>query len=43
VNYAAGRGESASGIRMADINAVSRGALARVHKIIDCLVTLDAR
>jgi 5'-methylthioadenosine phosphorylase len=43
VNYAAGRGDSASGIRMADINAVSREALSRVHKIIDYLVTLDAR
>ena len=43
VNYAAGRGDSASGIKMADINAVSREALARVHKIIDYLVTLDVR
>jgi 5'-methylthioadenosine phosphorylase len=43
VNYAAGKGDSASGIRMADINAVSREALARVHKIIDWLVTLDVR
>jgi 5'-deoxy-5'-methylthioadenosine phosphorylase len=43
VNYAAGRGDSATGIKMADINAVSREALARVHKIIDYLVTLDAR
>ena len=42
-NYAAGRGDSATAIRMADINAVSREALARVHKIIDYLVTLDAR
>jgi purine nucleoside phosphorylase len=43
VNYAAGRADSAQGIRLADINAVSRSALARVHKIIDHLVTLDGR
>jgi 5'-methylthioinosine phosphorylase len=43
VNYAAGRGDSVKGIRMADINAVSRQALVRVHKIVDYLVTLDAR
>ena len=42
VNYAAGRADSAEGIKLADINAVSRVALARVHKILDCLVTLDA-
>ena len=41
VNYAAGRQDSAEGIRMADINAVSREALSRVHKILDFLVTLD--
>lgn len=41
VNYAAGREDSADGIRMADINAVSRAALSRVHKILDFLVTLD--
>ena len=41
VNYAAGREDSADGIRMADINAVSREALSRVHKILDFLVTLD--
>ena len=43
VNYAAGRADSATGIRMSDINAVSRVALARVHKILDSLVTLDGR
>jgi 5'-methylthioinosine phosphorylase len=42
VNYAAGRAESADGIRLSDINAVSREALGRVHKILDYLVTLDA-
>jgi 5'-methylthioadenosine phosphorylase len=41
VNYAAGRADSAEGIKLADINVVSRGALARVHKILDDLVTLD--
>jgi 5'-methylthioadenosine phosphorylase len=41
VNYAAGRGDSVHGIKLADINAVSREAVARVHRIIDCLVTLD--
>ena len=43
VNYAAGRADSATGIRLADINTVSREALARVHRIIDYLVSLDAR
>ena len=43
VNYAAGRAESAAGIKLSDINAVSREALARVHKIFDYLVTLDGR
>lgn len=43
VNYAAGRAESATGIKMSDINAVSRVALARVHLILDALVALDGR
>jgi purine nucleoside phosphorylase len=43
VNYAAGKGDSVSGIKLADINAVSREALARVHNIVDWLVTLDVR
>lgn len=41
VNYAAGRGDSLHGIKLADVNAVASEALARVHRIIDCLVTLD--
>ncbi len=41
VNHAAGRADSATGIKLADINAVSRHSLARVHKILDCLVSLD--
>jgi 5'-deoxy-5'-methylthioadenosine phosphorylase len=41
VNYAAGRGESATAIKLSDINVVSREALARVHKIFDYLVVLD--
>ena len=43
VNYAAGRADSATGIRLSDINTVSRSALVRVYKIIDYLVTLDVR
>jgi 5'-methylthioinosine phosphorylase len=41
VNPAAGRGASAAGIRLSDINAVSRTALGRVYRIMDFLVTLD--
>jgi 5'-methylthioadenosine phosphorylase len=41
VNHAAGRGDSATAIKLADINAVSRKAIARVHRIIDYLVGLD--
>lgn len=41
VNYAAGRKDSATAINLADINTVSRAALARVHRIVDHLVTLD--
>ena len=41
VNYAAGRADSAEGIKLADINAVSHAALARVHRILDQLVSLD--
>ena len=41
VNHAAGRGDSATAIKLADINAVSRKAIARVHRIIDHLVGLD--
>ena len=40
VNYGAGRAASAAGIKLSDINAVSREALGRVHKILDYLVTL---
>lgn len=41
VNYAAGRGDSVQGIKLADINAVSRAALTRVHNILDALAKLD--
>jgi 5'-methylthioinosine phosphorylase len=41
VNNAAGRADSARGIKLSDINAVSREALARVHRIIDHLVVID--
>lgn len=43
VNYAAGKADSATGINLADINAVSPGAIARVHRIFDHLVKLDGR
>ena len=43
VNHAAGRADSADGIRLSDINAVLRETLSRVLRIIDHLVTLDAR
>lgn len=38
VNAAAGRGESARGIRMEDINAVSKVAMEHVHRVLDRLV-----
>ena len=41
VNFAAGRGPHPEGILLSDINAVSREAMVRVHRIIDQLVTLD--
>lgn len=41
VNWAAGRGDSAESIRLADINAVSRGAIGRVHRILEELPGLD--
>ena len=42
VNYAAGRGASAAGVRLEDINAVSQAAMARVRKVLDSLLILDA-
>ncbi|MCW5606098.1 MAG: 5'-methylthioadenosine phosphorylase, partial [Burkholderiales bacterium] len=41
VNHAAGRGDSRDEIRLADINAVSRAAMGRMHAILDRLVALD--
>jgi 5'-methylthioadenosine phosphorylase len=41
VNPAAGRGTSEQAIRLADINEVSRRAMARVRAILDQLVVLD--
>jgi len=38
VNHAAGRGSSNEGINLDDINAVSRQAMARVQRILECLV-----
>lgn len=42
VNHAAGRAGSVNGIKLSDINAVSRVARARVHRILDALVTLES-
>jgi 5'-methylthioinosine phosphorylase len=39
VNHAAGRGASAHGIQMQQIDDVLEGAMRRVHKIIEALVT----
>lgn len=41
VNYAAGRGTSAGGVRLEEINTVSHDAMARVRKLLDCLLSLD--
>lgn len=41
VNAAAGRGSSAGGIRIADIDLVSRSAMTRVQRILEQLVKLD--
>lgn len=41
VNYAAGRGTSTQGVRLADINEVSQRAMARVRNILDRLAALD--
>lgn len=41
VNHAAGRGSSVHGIKLSDINAVSREAVMRVHAILEKLVELD--
>lgn len=37
-NYAAGRGSSAEGIRMEDVAKVLKGAMARVHNILEHVV-----
>jgi 5'-methylthioadenosine phosphorylase len=39
VNHAAGRGESARGIRMKNVEEVLRDAMQRVHKVIETLVS----
>lgn len=41
VNHAAGRGASASGVKLEDISAVSQQAMARVRNLLDVLVMLD--
>jgi len=41
VNFAAGRGASAGGVRLEDINAVSQAAMVRVRKVLDGLLGPD--
>lgn len=41
VNWAAGRGDSIDAIRLSDVNAVSRGAIARVHHILEALAGMN--
>ena len=41
VNHAAGRGASAEGVRMDDINAVSQTAMGKVRSILERLVEID--
>jgi len=41
VNYAAGRGASADGVRFEEIDAVSQAAMERVRKLLDCLASSD--
>lgn len=41
-NYAAGRGSSAEGIRLTDVEAVLKGAMQRVRTILEHLVSLHA-
>jgi 5'-methylthioinosine phosphorylase len=41
VNYAAGRGASAGGVRFEEIDAVSQAAMERVRKLLDCLASSD--
>jgi 5'-methylthioinosine phosphorylase len=41
VNHAAGRGDSRAGIRLEDINATLQGAIARVRRILEALVSAD--
>ena len=41
VNWAAGRGDSIDAVKLTDVNAVSRVAIARVHKVLDALAGLN--
>lgn len=41
VNYAAGRGTSAGGVRLDEINAISQAAMARVRRVLDHLLAGD--
>lgn len=41
VNFAAGRGTSAAGVRLEEIDAVSQAAMARVRKVLEQLLAID--
>ncbi len=41
-NYAAGRGDSASGINMENVNATAEAAMERVRNVLECIVNLGA-
>jgi 5'-methylthioinosine phosphorylase len=41
VNHAAGRGSSSAGVRLADIQEISSGAMARVRRMLASLATRD--
>jgi hypothetical protein len=37
-NYAAGRGDSAEGIKIESVNATATATMARVRSILECVV-----
>lgn len=41
-NHAAGRGDSATGIRMESVNATAEAAMERVRKVLECVVHCSA-
>jgi 5'-methylthioadenosine phosphorylase len=40
-NYAAGRVDSAAGIKMESVNAIASAAMVRVRSILECVVNCD--